>query len=194
MKLFKFEEYKLKISEEALAIKAFRDIWERDKTTNKGKAIQELSYIYFFCDPRSDYMFLVDEDTRSAKIKEQEGLSSKWKPDKLIKDAMDVYKYLTTSTGTMLLQDTRELIDKMRKQLKEIDLSKTDDKGKPIYTLSSVTATIKLIPGLLKDLSEAEKAVNAEVEEAAEARGDAVKHLFEDGFNFQQQTDTDFGE
>lgn len=194
MKLFKFEEYRLKISEEALAIKAFRDIWERDKSPVKSKAIQELSYIYFFCDPRSDYMFLVDEETRSAKIKEQEGLSNKWKPDKLILEAMDVYKYLTTSTGTLLLQDTRELIDKMRKQLKEIDLSKTDDKGKPIYTLNMVTATIKLIPGLLRDLSEAEKAVNAEVEEASEARGEAVKHLFEDGFNFQQQADTDFGE
>lgn len=194
MKLFKFEEYRLKISEEALAIKAFRDIWERDTSKTKGKAIQELSYIYFFCDPRSDYMFLVDEETRSLKIKEQEGLDPSWEPDKLIQSAMEVYKYLTTSTGTLLLQDTRELIDKMRTQLKEIDLSKTDERGKPIYTLNMITATIKLIPGLLKDLSEAEKAVNAEVEEASEARGDAVKHLFEDGFNFQQQTNTDFGE
>lgn len=192
MKLFKFEEYKLKISEEALAIKAFRDIWERDKSKTKGKAIQELSYIYFFCDPRSDYMFLVDEDTRSAKIKEQEGLEDDWKPDAKIKNAMEVYKYLTQSTGTLLLQDTRELIDKMRAQLKEMDLSAVDKNGKPVYTLNMVTSTIKLIPGLLRDLSEAEKAVNAEVEEAAEARGDAVKHLFEDGFNFQQQTDADF--
>ena len=183
MKLFKFEGFKLNVSEEALAIKAFRDIWERDKNKSKEKAIQELGFIYFFCDPRSDYMFLIDEDTRLEKIIEQEGLPKDWKPDDKLNKAMEVYKYLTTSPSSLLLQDTRELIDKLRKQLKEIDLTAVDDKGKPIYTLNTITSTIKQIPGLIKDLNEAEKAIISDIEENSKMRGNGVKKLLEDGLD-----------
>lgn len=55
MKLFKFEQYKVTISEEAFAMKPFKQIWNRDKSQSKDKAISELSYVYFMQDPRSDY-------------------------------------------------------------------------------------------------------------------------------------------
>lgn len=183
MKLFKFEGFKLNISEEALAIKAFRDIWERDKSKSKERAIQEFGFIYFYCDPRSDYMFLIDEDVRMEKIIEQEGLASTWKPDEKLQKAMEIYKYLTSSPSSLLLQDTRELIDKLRKQLKEIDLKAVDDKGKPIYTLNTITSTIKQIPGLIHDLNEAEKAITSDIEENAKMRGNGVKKLLEDGLD-----------
>ena len=47
IKLFKYEGYKLNISEEALLLKPFKEIWQRDKSKNKDKALQELGYIYF---------------------------------------------------------------------------------------------------------------------------------------------------
>ncbi len=181
MRLFRFEEYRLKMSEEALAIKAFRDIWERDKSKDKGRAIAELGYIYFFCDPRSDYMFLVDEKTRAAKIKEQEGLDKKWKPDEKVEAAMDVYKYLIDTEGSLLLKDTRELVSKMRAELKAINFRGCEEKDK-LVMIEKAARTVKMIPGLLKDLADAERTVFADIEEDAEARGEAVKHLFEDGF------------
>jgi len=149
----------------------------------KYGAIQEFGFIYFFCDPRSDYMFLVDEDTRFEKIVEQEGLPKDWKPDELLDKAIEVYKYLTTSPSSLLLQDTRELIDKLRQQLKEIDLTKTDSNGKPIYTLNTITTTIKQIPALIKDLNEAEKTISSEIEENAKMRGNGIKKLLEDGLD-----------
>jgi uncharacterized protein YoxC len=184
MKLFQFVNFQVKISEEALSIKAFRDIWQRDKSKEKLKAQQELGFIYFFCDPRSDYMFLIDEDTRMEKIIEQEGMPEGWKPDEKVEKAMEVYKYLTTTSSSLLLQDTRELINKVRAQLKEIDLSLRDSNGKPIYTLNTVTSTIKQIPGLIKDLNEAEKAISSEIEENSKMRGSGIKKIFEDGFGF----------
>ena len=39
MKLFRYEQYKVTISEEALALKPFKKLWDRDKTKNKDKAI-----------------------------------------------------------------------------------------------------------------------------------------------------------
>lgn len=181
MRLFKFDNYQLVISPEALAIKAFRVLWDRDKTASKLVATQQLAYIYFMYDPRSDYMFLVDEEERHEHVVEQEGLPKGWKPDKEVKKAIEVYKFLITTPSSLLLQDTRELIDKVRHQLKEIDLSAVDDKGKPIWPLTQVTGTIKQIPTLIQDLANAEKAINSEIEENSKMRGAGVKKLFEDG-------------
>lgn len=39
MKLFKYDAYKIIISEEALLLKPFKQIWVRDKTRDKSKAL-----------------------------------------------------------------------------------------------------------------------------------------------------------
>ena len=73
MKLFKYDAYKITISEEALLLEPFKQIWNRDKSKDKTKALQELGYIYFMEDPRSDYQYLIDEQQRKESIKEGEG-------------------------------------------------------------------------------------------------------------------------
>ena len=62
IKLFKYEQFKLTISEEALLLKPIKAVWDRDKSKNKQKALMELGFIYFMNDPRSDYQYLVDEE------------------------------------------------------------------------------------------------------------------------------------
>ena len=182
MKLFKYEGYKVVISEEAFALKVFRQIWNRDRSVNKDKAIMELGYIYFMVDPRSDYQYLVDEDERSKAIIEGEGLPNNWKPDKVITEAMEFYSRFKP-TAALLLEDTRYAVDKLRKLLREIDLNQLDDKGKPIYTLNSITATIKQVPSLAKDLDEAEKALASEMRSEGKMRGSGEKTLMDDSLD-----------
>ncbi len=182
MKLFKYEGYKVVISEEAFALKVFRQIWNRDRSVNKDKAIMELGYIYFMVDPRSDYQYLVDEDERSKAIIEGEGLPNRWKPDKVITEAMEFYSRFKP-TAALLLEDTRYAVDKLRKLLRDIDLNQLDDKGKPIYTLNSITATIKQVPSLAKDLDEAEKALASEMRSEGKMRGQGEKTIFEDNLD-----------
>ena len=182
MKLFKYEGYKVVISEEAFALKVFRQIWNRDRSVNKDKAIMELGYIYFMVDPRSDYQYLVDEDERSKAIIEGEGLPNNWKPDKIVTEAMEFYSRFKP-TAALLLEDTRYAVDKLRKLLREIDLNQVDDKGKPIYTLNSITATIKQVPSLAKDLDEAEKALASEMRSEGKMRGSGEKTLMDDSLD-----------
>ena len=152
MKLFRYEGYKVVISEEAFALKVFRQIWNRDRSVNKDKAIIE-----------------------------GEGLPSNWKPDKMIIEAMKFYEGMK-STSALLLEDTRVAIDKVRKFLKEVNLEDTDDKGRPIYTINSITSTIKMIPQLIKDLDDAEKAIKADMQNTSgKVRGQKEKSLLEDG-------------
>jgi hypothetical protein len=179
MKLFKYEGYKITISEEALVLKPFKDIWQRDKSRNKDRALIELGFVYFFCDPRSDYQYLTDEDSRMKSIIEGEGMEPNWKPDALVEAAMKFYKSFTP-TSALLLEDTRSAVDKLRKQLRDIDLNATDDKGKPIYTLNVITSTIKQIPALVKDLEEAERAITSEIMQNDKIRGTQEKSMYED--------------
>lgn len=182
MKLFKYEGYKVTISEEAFGIKLFRQIWNRDRTASKDKAIMEMSYIYFMTDPRSDYQYLVDEDERHKAIVEDEGLPINWKPDKIVKDAMELYAKFKP-TAALLLEDTRYAVDKLRKLLRDINLDETDDKGKPKYTLNVITATIKQIPLLAKDLDEAERALASEMNSSGRMRGSGEKTIMEDSLD-----------
>ena len=174
LKLFKYEGYKVVISEEAFALKPFRQIWQRDKTVNKDKAIMELGFIYFFCDPRSDYQYLVDDRERMEAIKEGEGLSPKWTPDRIVTEAMEFYKSFKPISA-LLLEDTRFMVDKYRKRLKAQEFDELE-----IKDLKEAGALIKQIPSLVKDLNEAEKALNSEMRESGRMRGQGEKTIFED--------------
>lgn len=181
--LFKREGYDIVISDEAFTLKPFRTIWNRDKTKNKEKAIMELGYIYHFSDPRSDYnKQLVDSEERKRAIKEGEGLPTKWEPDKAIQEAIAFYESFKPMSA-LLLEDTRIAVDKLRKLLRDIDLNETDDKGKPKYTLNTITATIKQVPELAKSLREAEDALNQEIREMGRIKGQKEKALMEDSLD-----------
>lgn len=179
IKLFKYENYTVTISEEALLLKPFKKIWLRDKSKSKERALSELGFIYFYCDPRSDYQYLIDDEEREIAIKEGEGLPKNWKPDKELLEAIEFYNSFKP-TSALLLEDTRVAVSKLRSLLRDIDLTQTDDKGKPVYTLNTITATIKQIPTLVKDLDEAEKAINSELREIGKMRGQGEKTIFED--------------
>lgn len=178
MKLLKYEGYNITFEPELLTIKVFKELHKRDKTKDKSKFIQELGYIYFMEDPRSDYQYLTDTEDRVKSIIEGEGLKD-WSEDNLLKEAMKYYASFKT-TSALLLEDTRIAVDKLREMLRNIDLTKLDDKGKPIYTLNMVAATIKQIPSLVKDLDEAERAIAREIVQNDKVRGSQEKSMYED--------------
>jgi len=183
MKLFKYENYKVVVSPEALAISAFAAIWDRDDTKNKWHAVRELAYIYFMHDPRSDYRYIIDEDERHARIVEQEGMKKGWQPDAVIEKAIAVYKQLTHTTSSLLLDDLRVTVDNIRAQLRSINLDERDKGGKPVWTLSMVTQTLKSIPDIIKAISEAEGQLEKEIEDRTRMRGSVEKKLLEDGID-----------
>lgn len=181
MKLFSYNDYKVDISPEAFALKAFRTIWQRDKSARKDRATQEFGYIYFMCDPRSSYSFYIDDEDRSNNIKQDEGLDKKWKPDKDLIEAMELYKKLTSTTSSILLQKSRMASDKLGNELANIDFNKLDKNDKPIYTIQSVAATLKYIPDVVKNLIDAENMVSQELDEKSNMRGNKEKKIGEDG-------------
>lgn len=185
MHILEYTNYEVVPTEEAFLIKPIRELYNADKSKNKEKFMQQMSILYFMVDPRSSYNYIIDSDDRYKAILEQEGLPKDYKIDKKLQAAMDIYKEHTTTSSYLLLQDMKVAIEKVRQFLREVDLNAVDDKGKPLYTINSVTTAIKQIPQLAKDVMEAEKVIAKEIEEQGRARGgNQNKTLFEDGFNF----------
>ena len=181
MKLVEYKDYRIVISDEAFLVKPIRELYEADTSAGKEYFLEQMSYLYFMVDPRSTYSYITDLEERAKAIIAQEGLAPTFSPSPQLLEAMEWYKKHTITTSTLLLEDTRLAIDKLRKFLRDIDLSALDDKGKPIYQPSTIATTIKQIPQLAKDLMETEKIVEKEIQEQGRARGGNQKHLFEDG-------------
>ena len=179
IKLFKYESYEVTVEPEALMLAPFKAIYDRDKHKDKSLAKQELAFIYFMADPRSDYQFLVDPKVRANEIIKGLGMPKGWRPDKVIERAITFYEsFKPMSAG--LLEDTRYMVNKLRQELRNMNFDERDDKGKPVHTLASITSTLKQIPGLAKDLDEAERTLSKDIIAEARARGSQTKALLED--------------
>ena len=179
IKLFHYESYEVEIEPEALMLVPFKAIYDRDKSKDKSMAKQELAYIYFMGDPRSDYQYLVDTEVRANEVIKGLGMPKGWKADKVIERALTFYEsFKPISAG--LLEDTRYVVNRLRVELRNMDFDERDDKGKPVHTLQSITNTIKQIPALAKDLDEAERALSKDIVAEAKARGAQTKALLED--------------
>lgn len=180
MHLIEYNNYQITPTEEAFLIAPIRKLYNSDKTKNKEKFMQLLSVIYFYADPRSSYNYITNDEDRLKEIIIQEGLPSNFKMDKALQEAIEIYKKHVITSSYLLLQDTKEVIENMRKVLKSIDWEGLEEKDK-VNAVKTVASITSMIPKIVKDLTEAEKAVTKEIEEQGRARGGQSKTLMEDG-------------
>jgi hypothetical protein len=70
-----------------------------------------------------------------------------------------------------------------KNRLKSIDFTILEEKDK-VTAIKNVASTVSMIPKLVKELADAEKAVSKELEEQSRVRGgNNRKRLFEDGID-----------
>lgn len=178
MQLFKYEGFKVVIEPEALTLKPFKEVVKDNK--DKDMAVNELAFIYFYSDSRSDYQYIKDKEARKEAIKEGLGLPNKWDISTTLQTAIDFYESFK-SESALLLEDMNMVIEKLRASLKDIDFKLLDDKGRPIYTLKDVTATLKQIPELVEELKKIETVINSELASSTKMRGNQEKTILDDG-------------
>lgn len=180
MKLIEFDGLEFKIADEALLVRPIREMFQKDKSKKKEDFWRQISYMWFMCDPRSTYMYLVDEEARSQEIKKQEGFGDDWEPSDLLKEAMDIYRAQTVTSASILLESMRKGIEQLRKFFSEFDLFALDKNDRPIYQVSTMTSALKQVPDLAKALIEAEKELAKDFAIEDKARGNAEKAVGED--------------
>nr|DAR02362.1 MAG TPA: hypothetical protein [Crassvirales sp.] len=180
MQLIRVENFEVKASDEILLYPSFKKLYKSDRTKDKSNFFKFLSILYFTYDIRSNYQYIIDEKERLKVVCESNGYDIPKFSD-LELECIKLYKNSQNTTASMLLQDTRATIDKIRTMLREIEINDLEEKDK-VTAIKTIAATVNMIPKLAKDLTEAEKAVSKEIEESGRARGNqGSKTLMDDG-------------
>jgi hypothetical protein len=87
-------------------------------------------------------------------------------------DAMKVYKEHTITPSQKLLSSALKAAETVSKFLEDPNiLTEVDDKGRPKYQVSSITAALKNVEGIVSTLQNLQKKVDQELEETGKARG-----------------------
>lgn len=183
MKLIQIENFELQVAPEALLIRPIRRIWNADRSDRKEKFYQQMSYLYFMIDPRSTYSYIIDEKEREQAIIQQEGLPTDFKPSQFLEEAMEVYKRHTVTVSQKLLNDALVAADTVGSFLRTVDLTEEDDKGRPKYQVSQITAALKNLEGIINTIQTLQKKVEQEIVDNGKARGTQELTVGDIGFD-----------
>ena len=184
MRLLTFEDYEVRVAPEALLVKPIRMLWNQDRSKQKEKFFQQMSYLFFMIDPRSNYSYLTEETDRHKAIVEQEGLEADFEPSKLLVEAIEAYKKLVITSSTELLNSTRVAVQALSEELRDTKnkLAERTDKGAAVYKINDIMASLERVLKFIPQLQELEHKVESEIQDNSRARG-GQKALFEDGID-----------
>ncbi len=173
MKLIKYEDFQIKLADEAFLVRPIRRLLHQDRSERKENFWRQMAFLYFTISPASSYSYILDPEERAKAVIEQEGLPADFRPSELLLEAMQIYRKLTITPSQKLLEASLKAADTVSKFLSDPGiLDKTDDKGRPLYQISSVTAALKNVEGIVNSLQTLQKKVEAELEEdSGKARG-----------------------
>lgn len=182
MKLLEWSNYQVQPTEEALLVRPIRRLYNMDRSKQKEKFMQQISYMFFMIDPRSTYSYIIDLEERHKQIILQEGLPENFQPSPELKEAMEIYEKHTTTSSTRLLASTRIAVDALSEELNSTRarLQERTDKGAAVTKMNDVMATLERVLKFIPQLQELERKVDSEIRESTRARG-TENSMFEDG-------------
>jgi hypothetical protein len=154
------------IQPEALMIQQFKYLWERDKSKNKEKALQDLAYVYHSTDFQSIYRNY-HPSNRDTKIKLDIYNNREQKTDEMIMAAQNKYRELQTTLSMELLADAEAAIQELRTYFRDTDLSE-DEEGKAAKNL---IANIKQLGELIVGMKKLREEVEKELSDNMQMRG-----------------------
>lgn len=160
----------------ALQIPVFKKLWTRDKSKTKTKALNELTYIYFVADYKSDFSDIIDEKERKEEVSKIVDV----KEDEVVTEAIEFYKARQVTLSMHLLHSAKIGVDKIRKYVEDVDLSELDDKGKPIHNVSQINTLLSNLGNTIEGIRKLEAIVAKEIEDNTRIRGGGEVGMFED--------------
>ena len=173
MKLIKYKDFQIKLADEAFLVRPIRRLWHQDRSAQKEQFWRQMSFLYFTISPASSYSYILDPEERAKAVIEQEGLPEDFKPSELLLEAMKIYRKLTITPSQKLLESSLIAANTVSTFLRDPTiLERTDDKGRPLYQISSITAALKNVEGIVSSLQTLQKKVEQELQEdQGKARG-----------------------
>lgn len=186
-KLFDIVNNEIQLVPEVLAVPAIEKLWKRDTSRNKVTAMKEIKYVTFYASLRKSNPYRDTPHSERAKLLKGDifGSRSKWEPDEDVKTAIEKYKQLEKTRTFGLLESSFMACDKLEAYFRTIDLTLTDNFGKPIYSARDLSSNLKEVGNIITSLNKLEKQVDSEMAEL-EARGGNEVSYYEDPANIEK--------
>lgn len=167
------------ISTEALAIESFKNIWDRDKTKTKDRAIKELAFIYFYCDYKSPYNSYDDDE--KLKVLSDELFGGNFSIDPLIAKGIESYRKTQETFSMKFLQSAKKAAKELINFFENVDLNERTDKNLPVYKPSDITNALSQSVKVIEALDRWEEKVKAELDlKDSKIKGGGQVGYFED--------------
>lgn len=179
MQLFDYVNHDVTFSPQALELKPFRDLWDRDKSKDKRVAIAQLAFVYYYSDYKSIYANITDEEERAAEIYKTGTL--KELPDDMVYKACSFYKRRQNTTSMELLISARKAVKKIEEYFDTVDFTEENEKGMLKHDITKGSNLLGNIAKITQNLASLEDQVKKEIEAAGDMKGNRTKSLFEDG-------------
>jgi hypothetical protein len=146
------------ITIEGLHIPELNKIWVMDKTKNKLKASGALKYVYHMSYPDSVYSKLSEEE-RPIIVKE-DYIVDNWYPESELKDAIEKVIKLEVTPEMRFLSSCEYALKALEDFNYSIDFKLKDEKGKQIFKITEVIASIEKAGKLFESILSLKNTIN----------------------------------
>lgn len=182
--LFIVEKNVVKPNPETLLISPFSEIWERDTSEGKIKAIKEFTFIEFMSSKKKSNPYKgYNDEQRFDKLKEKYFSEIEdWKPDNLMEQGMATIQQFQREASPTLsyYEDALQAAENTRTFLKNIDLNERNDRtGNPLYKPKDVTTALIDTNRVVENLHALGEKVEQELFEEVKTRGNKSINIFE---------------
>lgn len=172
--LFVVENSIARPNTETLLISPFKEIWERDKSKNKDRAIKEFTFIELMSSKKKSNPYAgYSDDVRYEKLKNFL-FDSKWDMDSLVEEGLvKINEFQEEASPTYQYYiDSLKAAEKTRKFLREIDLGEKNERtGNPLYKPKDITSAITDTEKIIQTLSVLKEKVEQELFDSVKTKG-----------------------
>jgi hypothetical protein len=173
MRAYDIEGGKVVLQPEFIAVPQNKVIWDRDKTKNKHKAYNELSYVVFLRDNTiyNPYRSMA-EDERERILKRDVLGKEDYVVDEKLQKAIDTFTKLKETTSSRLLKSAKIAADKLADYFEnKVNFDELDVNGKPMYSARDLASNLGAVGKIIESLKKLEDQVIKEQADGGLARG-----------------------
>ena len=152
---------------ETLLISPFKEIWKRDKTKNKEKALEEFTYIEFMTSMKKSNPYRQYPEDRKEEVIRKDIIKQKdWEPDDLVKAGIEkvIEFQKNASTTYNFYMSAKRAAEKMQNFFNNVNVNERGGKfDTPIWKPRDITSALNDTGKVLANLKDLEKKVEEEL-------------------------------
>ena len=171
--LFIVENSIAKPNTETLLITPFKEIWERDSTSDKSRAIKEFTFMELMTSKKKTNPYAGYADEARFEKLQLILFDEDWEPDTLVEQGMiKIAEFQKEASPTYSYYlSVLEATEKMKSFFTSFDINEVNDKGARVFKPNEIVMAISNTDKLLQNLHSMKDKVEQELFEQTKTRG-----------------------